>query len=1169
MDEIQHLEQAIAHLESQRATLGDAIVEASIAAIQKELDDLQSKLKPVESGERKLVTIMFADMSGFTALSEKMDPEAVRDLMNSCFDRLVPCINRYDGMVDKFIGDEIMALFGAPIAHENDPERALRAALEMEMALAQFNAEQKTQLGIHFGINTGLVLAGGIGSSGKQDYSVMGDAVNLAARLEDISERGQVLAGPDTYRMTAALFEFEALPPVSVKGKTEPVAVYRLVSAKAGAVSARGLARQGLFSPLVGREKEFQILQNAIEAARSGQGGMVGVIGEAGLGKSRLMAELHHCAVDIQWLEGKTLSYGQSISYWPFQEIVRSYAGITEDNVEIEAWNKLASKIVALFPDTAQDILPYLAILLAVEVQGEYIELVKYLDGDSLGKRLYMGMWRFLERLARRQPLVLVFEDLHWMDASSVELLEHILTLVHEVPLLVIGVSRPDPNSAGAHLQLVCAEKYAGLYSEIHLAPLSQGESSQLVNNLLAVDDLPERVRAAMTQKADGNPFFIEEIIRSLLDMGAIVHDPSTGRWRATAQIEAVHIPDTVQGVIMARIDRLDEGVKQALRVAAVIGRNFLYRILREVDPTDVALDEHLAHLQQMELIRKKDLAPDLEYIFKHALAQEATYESILIQKRRELHGRVATAIETLFSERLDEFYSLLAYHYAKAENWTKAQEYLFKAGDQAGNMAADFEALAHYQQAIEAYSKVFGEKWNPIQRAQVERKLGEALFRRGQNEQAILHLQRALFNLGRPLPTSPLRKYIEIASEILKQASHRIFPTLLIKSFQKDIDPALQEMCLIVDTMTYLSVYTEPTASFLPVLRRLNESERKGYAYGMLISSILGIFLAYLSSYKLAKIFLNQGMASAEWLQDPLALAVAWDGLRDYSVNRGEHDQAIASANKAADLFRRAGRLFEWGQVHNAIGVSLSYQGKMIEAIPYLEEEIQVAKEAGIENLYTMALSTIGFCYLNLKQFEKAIPALQEGLDVAKVNAYTFNIVSCGGTLLLCFVQTGQYEKARAMLEEIYPCYQKNPNMWGAQIPLLWGRAEYYLIVAQDAAKNERRRLLKLARQACDEAIKSSYRFRPGLPESMRIRGRYEWLCKKQKAAVKWWQQALKRAKEQGQRYDEAMIQLEMGQLLNDRTHLEQAVAILGKIGDEPDLERAKELLAKINRGN
>ncbi len=301
MNEREQLEQAIRALEAQRAILGDAVVKAGLGPMRRQLAELEKGAAPTLKGERKLVTVMFADISGFTALAETMDPEAVRDMMNDCFERLAPVVQKYGGTVDKFIGDEIMALFGAPVAHENDPGRALRTALEMVETLAEFNAERGTELELHFGINTGTVIAGGLGTYERQEYTVMGDTVNVASRLGDVSERGEILVGPDTYRLSAPLFEFETMEPVRVKGKAEPLPVYRLLAAKAIPGKMRGIA--GLESPLVGREAEFHALQEAIERLQTGTGGIVTLVGEAGLGKSRLVAEIrgNAAAASQEW----------------------------------------------------------------------------------------------------------------------------------------------------------------------------------------------------------------------------------------------------------------------------------------------------------------------------------------------------------------------------------------------------------------------------------------------------------------------------------------------------------------------------------------------------------------------------------------------------------------------------------------------------------------------------------------------------------------------------------------------------------------------------------------------------------------------------------------------------------------------------------------------------
>jgi class 3 adenylate cyclase len=374
-DQIAQLEAAIAGLEAQRALLGEAVIEAALAPLRQQLAALKgtAAAEPaapglIFAGERKPVTIVFADISGFTAMSEKMDPEQVRSLMNNCFDDLVPAIHKYGGTVDKFIGDEIMALFGAPAAHENDPERALRAALEMLTRLEDFNARHQTSLSLHFGINTGLVIAGGIGSQDQQQYSVMGDAVNLASRLEDASERGEIFVGPDTHRLAAALFEFQALTPIRLKGKAELVPVYKLVGVKAQPGRTRGLV--GLESPMVGRALELQKLAEVSAAVSQGLGRAVVVVGEPGLGKSRLAAEWKAAAPGLRWAEGRCVSYGQGLAYHLLADVLQNMAGLpygVDEQALREGLLRLVSQELGA---GVMEVYPYLAHMLALRLEG-------------------------------------------------------------------------------------------------------------------------------------------------------------------------------------------------------------------------------------------------------------------------------------------------------------------------------------------------------------------------------------------------------------------------------------------------------------------------------------------------------------------------------------------------------------------------------------------------------------------------------------------------------------------------------------------------------------------------------------------------------------------------------------------------------------------------------
>jgi predicted ATPase len=339
---------------------------------------------------------------------------------------------------------------------------------------------------------------------------------------------------------------------------------------------------------------------------------------------------------------------------------------------------------------------------------------MKFLDSEALGKQIFLASRRFFGRLARDRPVVLVFEDMQWMDESSTKLLEHLLPLTRQVPLLIIGTSRPNRDRPSVILKEMATKDDRGAYTEIILQPLSQNDSLLLLHNLLEIENLSPHLRQMIVAKADGNPFFLEEVLRTLIDKQIVRQDPVSGQWRATAQIELVSIPDTIQGVIMARVDQLNDAAKYILRVASIIGRNFLYRILLSVAEEDHALDEHIAELLVLDLIREHKRIPELEYIFKHALTQEATYESILLKQRRVLHARVGQAIENLFALRLDEFYGVLAYHYAQAETWEKAQEYLLKAGDQAERIAADMKALIHINEAWLLTERAFGSQSDP-----------------------------------------------------------------------------------------------------------------------------------------------------------------------------------------------------------------------------------------------------------------------------------------------------------------------------------------------------------------------------------------------------------------------------------------------------------------------
>jgi class 3 adenylate cyclase/tetratricopeptide (TPR) repeat protein len=746
---------AIAALEAQRPALGNEIVEPALAALRSQLAQ-QSRTTGRDTaldGDRRAVTVMFADLSGFTALSEHMDPEAVRTLVNACFRELVPIVERYDGTIDKFIGDEIMALFGAPSAHENDPERALRAALEMRAALADFNRRFGVDLGLHFGVNTGPVIAGMIGSEDRREYSVMGDAVNLASRLADASERGEILIGSETYRHAAPLFDFEPADRLAVKGKGEPVVVHKLKGLKAEPRVSRGI--EGLSSPLVGRDEPLDRLRTALARVGEGRGGVVAIRGEAGVGKSRLVAEVQRSHTDgLDWAEGRCLSFTQGTSYAPARGLLYDLIGVRPDDSLVRIESALRTSVRDACSEEGREVFPYLARLLDVPLSASEADTLTQLTTAVLHARTLGAFQVFLRARAARRPLVLAWEDLHWADPSTLQLLKTLLPIGGEAPLLLLLAYRLEDGP----IRLLHDEltgRWSGLVEAVELTALDAEDSLTLFSNLLDVGSLAPTVRKAILERADGNPFFLEELVRALIDSDIL----------ASADPSAVRVPTTIGGVLMARIDGLEPQSRQTLQSAAVVGRVFHRSVLRRVvapDGLSDGLDTAVTELLRREFIRHRPedgiagpAGGDAEFIFKHAVTQDVAYESLLITRRKALHERVGRAMEHLFAGRLDEVAAELAYHFAKAEATTEAVQYFTRAGDRAKAAYANAEAGEFYRQALDQIDRArdAGEPepnggWAPTE-AHLHEHLADLLELTGRHEAARESYLRALARTG------------------------------------------------------------------------------------------------------------------------------------------------------------------------------------------------------------------------------------------------------------------------------------------------------------------------------------------------------------------------------------------------------------------------------------
>jgi class 3 adenylate cyclase len=666
-------------------------------------DILRAPKAAPTASERRIVTALFCDVVRSTALAERLDPEEWREIMNRAFAILTGPIERYEGTVARFMGDAFLALFGAPAAHEDDPQRAVFAALEILKDVKPFAAQIKAQYGLDFavrvGINTGPVVVGEVGSQRLAEYTAMGDAVNLAARMEQSAEPGTIQIAEDTKRLVAPIFDLDDLGGIDVKGKSVPVRAFRVLAAKAHPGRLRGI--NGVSAPLIGRDRELGQLREALAHVKAGHGQVVCLIGEAGLGKSRLVEEARKAWLlenpAYSWEYVQCSPYDSARPYGLFQKYGRDMFGIHLDDPPEVIHQKVAKGFVGVprASDMCQVTMEHVIASKAIEDNRDY-------EAGAVKQNLYGITLRAWEN-ASAFPSVCVFDDVHWADQASVDLLVHVFRVTETRPMVFICALRPERQSPGWQIKVKTETEYPDRFTEIVLSPLDARQTNALVSALLNIADLPRDLRQLIIRKAEGNPYFIEEVVRSLIEQGIVRRTDDGLRWKSSTRLEDVAIPDTLQALLVARIDRLDAETRATLQLASVIGRAFDARILRAVSASPALLDGQLAALRRVELVRELARNRGVEFAFKHELARDAAYNTILLRRRRELHRQVGEAMETLFVDRIEEHAHRLAQHFAVAGESEKAYRYYVMAGDAAAAISADAEAADHLAHALQA----------------------------------------------------------------------------------------------------------------------------------------------------------------------------------------------------------------------------------------------------------------------------------------------------------------------------------------------------------------------------------------------------------------------------------------------------------------------------------
>jgi class 3 adenylate cyclase/tetratricopeptide (TPR) repeat protein len=646
----------------------------------------------VAEGERKHVTVLFSDLTGYTAMSEKLDPEEVKDITSRIFGEISKIVAGYDGFVEKYAGDAVMAIFGVPLAHEDDPVRAIKAAREIHQLVDAISPEVEGKIGqslsIHTGINTGLVVTGEVDMQ-RGTHGIAGDTINLASRLSDMAKPGEILADVDTCNQAEGHFTCEYMETASVKGKADPVRIYKVVSQREKPVTIHRLS--GLRSDLVGRSVEMAELTEAVDNLRQGKGRIFSICGAAGTGKSRLVEEFK-AGLDleqIQWIEGHAYAYSQNIPYFPLVDLLNQLLHIEEKDSPEKVREKVESGLGSLVANPAE-VIPYVGQLYSLG----YPE-ANDISPEHWKSNLQMAVLTVFSALADKAPTVFFLEDLHWADPSFVELLRRTCLEIRQ-PAVVLCVYRPTFSLFTGHQVSNIGENY----HDIQLQNLSLSVAQNMLASLLKTETIPPDLKRWVNSKAEGNPFYLEELVNSLIETETLVRD--NGSWQLTRSITESDIPSSLHGLISGRLDRLEKQTKRILQEASVIGRDFLYEILKKITELEERIDGELSQLERLDLIRTRSLQPDIEYMFKHALTQEIVYNGLLKKQRRNIHEQIARVMENVFQDRLSEFYETLAFHFARGQSTAKAVDYLVKAGD---------KSLARYavEEAHEYFKKAYG----------------------------------------------------------------------------------------------------------------------------------------------------------------------------------------------------------------------------------------------------------------------------------------------------------------------------------------------------------------------------------------------------------------------------------------------------------------------------
>ncbi len=926
-------------------------------------------------GERKQVTVLFADLKGSTELIRDLDPEAAQQLLDPALQHMMDAVHRVEGTVNQVLGDGIMALFGAPIAHEDHALRACYAALAMQADLRRYaEAVRHTQgleVQLRVGLNSGDVVVRTIGNDLHMDYSAVGQTTHLAARMEQLATPGSIRLTAATLRLVEGLVHVNALGQFPVKGLVAPVEVFELVGASTVRRRLQAIAALGL-TRFVGRQTELVALQQALERAGTGHGQIVAIVGEAGVGKSRLVYEFLHAHHTQGWLvlESASVSYGKATPYFPVIDLLKRYSHVDDRDDTRTIRAKLTGQVLTL--DAAlQEVIPaLLALLDALQEDSPFLAL----DPPQRRQRTLDALKRVFLRESQEQPLLLVFEDLHWIDSETQALLNSLVEGLPTPRLLLLVNYRPEYQHSWG------SKTY---YTQLRLDPLEPASAEEVVQALLGDDPSLTPLTPLLLARSQGNPFFLEESVRTLVETGVLLGEP--GAYRLGQALPTIQVPATVQAVLAARIDRLLPEAKRLLQTAAVIGHEVPLSLLQAVvEMPSASLHRSLAHVQTAEFLYETRLFPESEYTFKHALTHEVAYGSILQERRRGLHARIVEALEALAGDRVAEQSERLAHHALRGEVWDKALAYCRQAGEKAMARSTYHEAVGYFEQALRALPHLPEQRELREQAIDLRLALRSALFPSGDSERILGYLREAetlaaalddprrlghisgflsvhFRNIGAyDQAIAAAQRALALATASEEVVLHALAHQRLGLAYQSQGDYRRAIDCL------RQSVVSLHGAQRRERLGQANVPSVQSLAYLAACHGELGLFAE-------GRVLGEEGLQIAETVAHPSSLMWASYGIGLLALCQGDLPRALPLLERAMGICQEADLLLFVPRVAAALGAAYILSGRVADAVVLLTPVLEQTRATDMTIFQALCHLPLGEAHLLAGHLEEA----------------------------------------------------------------------------------------------------------------------------------------------------------------------------------------------------